>query len=208
MVGKPKATTWAEMETLPAAARESFRANFTSWANDHLAPDMAHYWPMTDRPVRGMRSPHGFTQRSPSGWPECWFEHGWVRDCLLTAYVWDQEIATGKDATAGADRAAYQEHVRNVVVPEVQQIAQMCALGHMDPAEQPIGTGPWQPAPPPLPGDVAFVVVPDPPRGTESPEGARPPPRERPPVPRSHRHPLMRPATSSPGERTATALDG
>lgn len=124
-----------------------------SWVNDRLAPGLAHYWPMTDRRVLGARSPYGFAPRSPSGWPDCWFEHPWVRDLLLTVYVWDQEIATGSDGTAGAARAAYHEHMRNVVVPEVQQIASMCGLGHMDPAERPMAPGPWQPAPPPpLPG--------------------------------------------------------
>jgi hypothetical protein len=97
-----------------------------------------------------IRSPHGFALRRASGWPPCWFEHGWLRDCLLTAYVWDQEIATGKGNTAGADRARYQEHVCDVVVAEVQEVAQMCRLGHVDPSQRPADADPWQPTPPPL----------------------------------------------------------
>jgi hypothetical protein len=112
--GKRKATTWAEIEKLAAARRESFQETFMSWVNDRLAPGLAHYWPMTDRRVQGIRSQYGFAPRSPSGWPDCWFEHPWVRDLLLTAYVWDQEIATGNDGTAGAARAAYLGRVSKV----------------------------------------------------------------------------------------------
>jgi hypothetical protein len=206
MGGKRKATTWAELETLPTASRESLRVGFMCWTDERFAPDLAHYWPMTEGRVRGTRSPHGFTQRSLSGWPECWFEHGWVRDCLLTAYVWDQEIATGKEATAGADRAAYQEHVRNVVVPEVQHIAQMCALGHVDPRAQLVVADPWEPDPPPLPGEPTLVVIAHGVDGMGSPQDAAPLPDQQQPAPTPPRHPLAHPATSSPEKRTASAL--
>ena len=170
MASRHRASTWAELQALSEAARESVLADLKSWTAERIEVALAHYWPASERQVRTARSPHGFAPRPSSGWPDCWPEHGALRDCLLAAYVWDREIATSKNATVGSDRAAYHEHLRRVLVPEVQAIAAMCELGHMDPAARPGPASPWQPAPPPLPDR------PQPVGGTESPEDAAPPP--------------------------------
>ena len=154
MAAKRRPTTWAEIEALPPAAQEAFRKAFVGWVETRFAVDLAHYWPSKHRRLRGVRSPHGFALRQASGWPECWFQHGWVRDCLVTLYVWDQDIGTGKPSTAAADRARYHDHVRDVVVPEVQQIAHLCELRHVDPGAPPPSPEPWEPSPPPLPGEA------------------------------------------------------
>jgi hypothetical protein len=170
--GRRGLATWIEVEALPELMRAAFTVRFQSWSSSRFAVAHAHKWPMTARRLIGLRNQGGGSRRRQGAWPDCYFEHESLRDLLLTVYLWDQELRAAKDGPLAANRAVYQEHVRNVVVPEVQEIAHMCALGHVDPAEVSVPSDLWQPAPPPLPGrDPALVVPPPPP-----PAAARPDP--------------------------------